>query len=175
MSSDPVASILQDPRFQGQPITWNVTTEQYDTIRHAWLTHVVAEEKLFGPYTQQQWDEQLAIMLGVFAEDCVMELVPSGERWQGKAQTEAFYRGFIASFEGMQWVPQALVIGPQGVLDVVNMTGILRRPLAGLTELGQQVHFQWMIYFPWLPAEARFRGETIYAIRPLTVAEGGTA
>jgi hypothetical protein len=36
----------------------------------------------------------------------------------------------------MEWVPQALVIGPQGVLDVVNMTGKLVKEFAGLKEVG---------------------------------------
>jgi SnoaL-like domain len=174
MSSDPVTSILQDPRFQGQPLTWEVTPEQYDTIRHAWLTHVVAEERLFVPYTEPEWNQQMAVMLSVFTEDCTMEIVPSQERWQGKAGAKTFYRSFIPSFEGMQWVPQALVIGPQGVLDVVNMTGLLRRPFAGLTEVGEQVHLQWVIYFPWVPAEGKFRGEIIYSIRPLSAAERTT-
>jgi len=164
---------LQDPRFQGQPLTWEVTSEQYDTIRHAWLTHVAAEERLFVPYTDPEWNQQMAVMLGVFTEDCTMELVSSQERWQSKTGAEAFYRSFIPSFEGMQWVPQALVIGPQGVLDVVNMTGLLRRPFAGLTEVGEQVHLQWVIYFPWVPDEGKFRGEIIYSIRALSAAERG--
>jgi hypothetical protein len=142
MSSDPVTTILQDPRFQGQPLTWEVTTEQYDTIRRSWLTHVAAEERLFVPYTEPEWNQQMAMMLSVFTDDCTMEIVPSQERWQGRAQVGAFYRAFIPSFEGMQWVPQALVIGPQGVLDVVNMTGILRHPFAGLTEVNEQLHLQ---------------------------------
>ena len=73
----------------------------------------------------------------------------------------------------MAWVPQSLVIGPQGVLDVVNMTGTLVKPFAGLTEVGQPVRLQWVIAFPWLPAEGKIRGETIYTIRPLTAAETG--
>ncbi len=166
-----MTSILQAPRFKGAPITWEVTSEQYDAIRRAWLTHVAAEERLFAPYTETVWAEQMAVMLGVFTDDCAMELVATQERWQGKAQVEAFYRAFIPSFEGMQWVPQALVIGPQGVLDVVNMTGRLRQAFAGLTEVGQPVHLQWVIYFPWVPQEGKFRGEIIYAIRPLTAKE----
>jgi hypothetical protein len=39
----------------------------------------------------------------------------------------------------MEWVPQALVIGPQGVLDVVNMTGTLLKPFAGLTAVGDRL------------------------------------
>jgi hypothetical protein len=73
----------------------------------------------------------------------------------------------------MQWTPQALVIGPRGVLDVVTMTGTLVKPFAGLSAVGQHVHVQWVIFFPWIPDEGKFRGETIYSIRPLTAAEGG--
>jgi hypothetical protein len=110
-------------------------------------------------------------MLSVFSQNCVMEIVPTAERWQGHDGADAFYQAFIPSFSDMQWVPQALVIGPQGVLDVVNMTGTLTRPFAGLTAVGQPVHLQWVIAFPWLPDEGLFRGETIYAIRPLTAGE----
>ena len=34
-------------------------------------------------------------------------------------------------------------------------------------EVGKRVHLQWVIYFPWLPNEDKFKGETIYSIRPL--------
>lgn len=171
--SDPVTSILQDPRFKGQPITWEITPDQYDAIRHAWLTHVSAEERLFSPYTAAEWQAQMAVMLSVFTDDCVMELVATQERWVGQAQADAFYRVFIPSFSAMQWVPQALVIGPQGVLDVVNMSGRLERPFAGLIDVGQPVHLQWVIYFPWVREQGKFNGETIYAIRPLTPEERG--
>jgi hypothetical protein len=150
MSTDPVTQILEDSRFAGQPITWNVTPDEYVQVRHAWLTHVAAEERLFEPYTLDEWQQQMATMLSVFSQDCVMEIVPTGERWEGHHGADAFYQAFIPSFSGMQWVPQALVIGPQGVLDVVNMSGTLTRPFAGLTAVGQPVHLQWVIAFPWL-------------------------
>ncbi len=59
------------------------------------------------------------------------------------------------------------MIGPQGVLDVANMTGRLKQRFAGLEEVGQQVHLQWVIYFPWVPEQGRFRGETVFSIRHL--------
>jgi hypothetical protein len=40
-----------------------------------------------------------------------------------------------------------VVIGPQGVLDVVNMTGKVVKPFAGLTNAGETVHLQWVIHF----------------------------
>ena len=132
-------------------------------------------ERLFATHSEADWAEQMGIMLSVFTDDCVMELVPTGDRWEGKSQAETFYRVFLGSFEQMEWVPQALVIGPQGVLDVVNMTGLLRKPFAGLTDVGQQVHLQWVIYFPWAQREGRLRGEIIHCIRPLTDKERAKA
>jgi hypothetical protein len=167
MAVDPVAQLLSDPRFRGKPITWGVTSDGYDAIRRAWLTHVHAEEVLFKPFTEDEFKTQMQVMLSVFTEDCVMELVTTGERWKGREQAAEFYRVFLSSLQGMQWVPQALVIGPQGVLDVVDMTGTLVKPFAGLKEVGAAVHLQWVIYFPWVPNAGKFKGEIIYSIRPL--------
>ncbi len=167
MSVDPVAQLLSDPRFKGQPITWGATSEGYDAVRRAWLTHVQAEEVLFKPFTADEFKAQMEVMLSVFIDDCVMELMTSGQRWEGHEQAAEFYRVFLSSLEGMEWVPQALVIGPQGVLDVVNMTGKLIKEFAGLKQVGAQVHLQWVIYFPWVPDEGKFKGELIYSIRQL--------
>src|SRR6201988_3020334 len=109
MSVDPVAQLLADPRFKGKPITWGVTSDSYDAIRRAWLTHVHAEEVLFKPFTEDEFQTQMQVMLSVFTDDCVMELVTTGERWVGHEQAAAFYRVFLSSLQGMQWVPQALV------------------------------------------------------------------
>jgi hypothetical protein len=167
MSADPVAELLSDPRFRGKPITWGTTSEGYDAVRRAWLTHVHAEEVLFKPFTENEFEAQMEVMLSVFTDDCVMELVPTEERWEGRVKAAEFYRLFLGSLEGMQWFPQALVIGPQGVLDVVNMTGKLVTEFAGLQQVGAQVHLQWVIYFPWVPDQGKFKGEMIYSIRPL--------
>jgi hypothetical protein len=167
MSADPVVQLLSDPRFKGRPITWGVTPESYDAVRRAWLTHVQAEEVLFKPFTENEFNTQMKVMLSVFTNDCVMELAATGERWDGHLQAAEFYRVFLSSFEGMEWIPQALVIGPQGVLDVVNMTGKLVNEFAGLKQVGSSVHLQWVIYFPWVPAAGKFKGEVIYSIREL--------
>lgn len=171
MAIDPVQAILQDPRFRGAPITWEADPAEYDLIRHAWLTHVSAEEKLFRPYAEAEWQTQMATMLSVFTDDCAMEMVTTGEKWTGRDGTERFYRELTASFENMAWVPQALVIGPQGVLDVVNMTGTLVRDFVGMRASPEELHLQWVIFFPWVPEQQKFRGETFFSIRPLTDVE----
>ena len=165
MTDDPVAELLADPRFKGSPITWEITPRA--TTRSGAPGSPTSRKVLFKPFTEEVFQAQMKIMLSVFTEDCVMELVQAGQRWQGRKQAAAFYRVFLSSILDMAWVPQALVIGPQGVLDVVNMTGTLAKPFAGLTQVGKPVHLQWVISFPWLPKEDKFKGETIYSIRPL--------
>ncbi len=171
MQEDSADIILSDPRFKGKPLTWELDTAEYDQIRHAWLTHVAAEEQLFQPYTEEEWKAQMSTMLSVFSDDCVMELPALGQRWFGRDGAERFYREFIPSFEKMEWIPQALVIGAQGVLDVVNMSGRLLRPFAGLTPAAERLRPQWVIFFPWLPEQRKFRGETVFSIRFLTEIE----
>ena len=43
----------------------------------------------------------------------------------------------------------------------------LIKEFAGLRKVGEQVHLQWVIYFPWVPHEGKFEGELIYSIRQL--------
>ncbi len=99
--------------FDGAPITWNVTPAGYEKIRHDWLAHVSAEEELFRPYSEEEFLAETTKMLDVFIDDCVMELVFTGERWHGREEALSFYRTFTNSFADMEWTPQAVVVGPQ--------------------------------------------------------------
>lgn len=159
-----------DPRF-AQILERNITPALYRQILQLWLQHVTNEEKLFVPHTAAVAEEAMQPMLAAFTEDCAMEIVFTGERWTGHDGARRFYDVFLSSLDAMRWVPQALVIGPQGVLDVVNMSAILRRPFAGLTAVGDQLALQWVIHFPWVTDAQRFRGEIIYSIRSLTSGE----
>jgi hypothetical protein len=152
-----------DPRFA--PLEMGVSPELYDEIRGLWLEHVTNEEKLFVPVSEDEWNTYLATVLDTLTEDCAMEVRSAGLRLEGKDGAREFYETFIPSFESMQWVPQALVIGPQGVLDVADMTAKLVRPFGGLDAVGERLCTEWVIYFPWDQEEHKFRGEIIYSIR----------
>ncbi|MGH6658502.1 MAG: hypothetical protein ACREBK_03555 [Sphingomicrobium sp.] len=65
MSNDPAADILNDPRFKGSPLTWEADPVEYDDIRHAWLTHVAHEERLFQPYSEAEWKVEMGAMLNL--------------------------------------------------------------------------------------------------------------
>ena len=97
-------------------------------------------------------------------DDCVYELKNTGEGWEGAKQ---FYKIFLSAFSGMQWVPQAVVIGPQGNLDVADMTATQERPFAGVDRVGEEVRLEVVVYFPWDPDSQKAEGETFYSIRPL--------
>lgn len=156
-----------DPRF-AQILQREITPALYQQILQLWLQHVTNEEKLFVPHATAEAEEAMKPMLDAFTDDCVLEIVFTGERWTGRDGARRFYELFLSALDAMHWVPQALVIGPQGVLDVVNMTAVLRKPFAGFTAVGEQVRLQWVIHFPWDTKAQRFRGETVYSIRPLT-------
>ena len=48
------------------------------------------------------------------------------------------------------------------------MTGKLVKEFACLKEVGAELHLQWVIYFPWVPDEGKFKGEVIYSVRQLS-------
>ena len=152
-----------DPRFA--PLEMEITPELYDEIRSRWLEHVTTEEKLFVPVSDEEWDRYLAAVLDTLTDDCVMEVRSARIRFEGRDGARTFYETFIPSFEGMKWEPQALVIGPQGVLDVADMTAKLVKPFAGLDGVGEEVSTEWVVYFPWDHEQRKFRGETIFSIR----------
>ncbi len=152
-----------DPRFA--PLEMEISPELYDEIRERWLEHVSTEEKLFVPVSREDWDRYLSIVLDTLTDDCVMEVRSAGVRFDGIEGAREFYEAFIPSFEDMHWIPQALVIGPQGVLDVADMTAKLVRPFGGLDAVGERLSTQWVIYFPWDSSRRKFRGEIVFSIR----------
>ena len=112
--SNQMADMQADPRFQGR-FAREVTPEEYDAVRSTWLKHVGAEEKLFVPHSEEEEEErQLKLVRSTMTDDCVYELKNTGERWEGWEGAKQLYKIFLSAFSGMQWVPQAVVIGPQG-------------------------------------------------------------
>ena len=130
-----------------------------------WLTHVQAEEKRFVPHTPGDEEEQVRIVFGTTTDDCVCELKQTGERRVGHDAARAFSRPLLASFSGMHSVPRAVVIGPQGILDVADVTATQTVPFAGIDRVGQPLLLEWFVSAPWDPDRNQFERETFYSIR----------
>ena len=116
-----------------------------------WIAHSKAEDA-----------RDLDGLIATLAEDCVYEVVPTGERWEGHDGARAFYTSFLGAFPDVHFNMYDVVIGPQGVFEVATLTGTHRGPWAGREATGKRVQFDVIIHFPWNPEAKKFAGERVY-------------
>ena len=132
-------------------LRWNTTTELHETIRRLWIDHSKAEDR-----------RDLDRLISTLAPDCVYEIVPTGQRWEGHEGARQFYSSFLGAFPDVKFNLTDIVIGPQGVFEAAEMTGTKLGPWNGAAPTGKAVRTQVLILFPWNPAVRRFSGEKIW-------------
>src|SRR5262245_17488783 len=115
-----------------------VTPELYEKVRRLWIKHSIAEDR-------RDLDGLIATLTG----DCVYEVVPTGQRWEGHAGAREFYQTFLAAFPDVRFELEDIVIGPQGVIEVAELTGTHLGPWAGREPTGRPVKLLVIIHFPW--------------------------
>lgn len=139
---------------------WEITPELYNQIRALWVKHSKAEDA-----------RDLQGLIDTLSPDCVYEIVPTGQRWQGHDGARQFYMTFLGAFPDVKFAMSDIVIGPQGVFEVTAMTGTHRGPWAGVAPTGKAVRLQIIIQFPWDPKAQKFAGERIYFDRASLAAQ----
>jgi predicted ester cyclase len=132
-------------------LRWEPTPATYQAIRRLWINHSKAEDA-----------RDLVGLIDTLAEDCVYEVVPTGQRWEGHDGARGFYTSFLGAFPDVHFDLQDIVIGPQGVIEITRMTGTNQGPWAGRPASGRRVSTLVVIHFPWDPAAEKFAGERIY-------------
>lgn len=132
-------------------LNWPITPELYDRIRRLWKKHSIAEDQ-----------RDIAGLLATLAEDCTYEVVPTGQHWEGHDGARAFYESFLGAFPDVHFELRDIVIGPQGVIEVAEMTGTHRGEWAGVPPTGRPVRLLVIIHFPWNQAAEKFGGERVY-------------
>jgi predicted ester cyclase len=132
-------------------LAWEVTPALYQKIRRLWIKHSRAEDR-----------RDVEGLIGTLAPDCVYEIIPSGQRWEGHDGARDFYTTFLGAFPDVKFNLQDIVIGPQGVIEVVEMAGTHLGTWAGLEPSGQPIRLIVVIHFPWNPAAEKFAGEKVY-------------
>jgi predicted ester cyclase len=132
-------------------LNWEPDPAEYQAIRRVWINHSKAEDA-----------RDLQGLIDTLSENCVYEIVPSGQRWEGHAGARAFYTSFLGAFPDVKFDLQDIVIGPQGVIEITRMTGTQRGTWAGQTATGRHINTLIVIHFPWDPAVGKFAGERIY-------------
>lgn len=132
-------------------LNWKITPELYKQIRRLWIRHSIAEDK-----------RDLQGLINTLAEDCVYEVVPTGQRWEGHNGARSFYTTFLGAFPDVKFDLQDIVIGPQGVIEVALMRGTHEGTWAGVEATGKTVECTIIIHFPWNPTAQKFAGERVY-------------
>ena len=120
-------------------------------IKRLWVRHSIAEDR-----------RDIDGLVATLAPDCVYEIVPTGQRWEGHEGARAFYTELFAAFPDNRFALTDIVVGPQGVFEVATLTGTNVGPWAGAPPSGLPVSLQVLILFPWDPVTERFSGERIW-------------
>ena len=90
--------------------------------------------------------------------------MPSGHRWEGHEGAGRFYTEFLGAFPDVAFALTDIVIGPQGVIEVADLTGTFVKDWLGVPATGARVEEQVVIHFPWQPEARRFAGERIFLV-----------
>ncbi len=123
----------------------------YEEIRELWKRHSVAEEK-----------RDLPGLISTLTDNCVYELVQTGQRWEGHEGAMRFYAELLAAFPDIDFQLTDIVIGPQGVCEEADVTGTHEGAWLGVPPSGQRLSFRVVIFFPWDEERRLFRGEKVY-------------
>jgi predicted ester cyclase len=132
-------------------LSWEITPDIYREIRHLWIKHSRAEDA-----------RDLQGLIDTLTEDCVYEIIPTEQRWEGHDGARAFYTTFLGAFPDVHFDLTDIVVGPQGVIEVATMTGTHQGVWAGIAPSGKAVRTQIIIHFPWNREAHLFDGEKIY-------------
>jgi predicted ester cyclase len=120
-------------------------------IKRLWVRHSIAEDR-----------REIDGLVATLTPDCVYEIVPTGQRWEGHAGARVFYTELFGAFPDNRFALTEIVVGPQGVFEVATLTGTNQGPWAGAPASGLPVSLEVLILFPWDPATERFTGERIW-------------
>jgi len=120
-------------------------------IKRLWVRHSIAEDA-----------RDIDGLIATLADDCVYEIVPTGQRWEGHVGARTFYEELFAAFPDNAFALSEIVIGPQGAFEVATLTGTNTGPWAGVAPSGLAVSLEVLILFPWDAVTERFAGERIW-------------
>ena len=125
--------------------------DEYEAIRALWKTHSIAED-----------ERDIDGLMSTLTDDCVYEMIQTGHRWEGHAGATRFYTDLLTAMPDVDFALTDIVIGPQGVFEMADVTATHQGEWLGWKPTGQKVEFKVVILFPWDPEARRFTGEKIW-------------
>jgi hypothetical protein len=140
---------------------WRFDPAELRAIKRLWVRHSIAEDK-----------RDIDGLLATLDPACEYEIVPTGQKWQGRDGVRAFYGELFAAFPDNRFALSEIVVGPQGVFEAARLTGTNLGPWAGAPTSSLPVDLEVLILFPWDPASRLFVGERIWFDRAPLLARG---
>jgi predicted ester cyclase len=124
---------------------------EHEEIRELWKRHSKAED-----------GRDLPGLISTLTDDCVYELVQTGDRWEGHEGATHFYLGLLSAFPDIDFRLTDIVIGPQGVCEEADVTGTHEAEWLGIPPSGERLAWKVVIFFPWDVEQRLFKGERVY-------------
>jgi predicted ester cyclase len=125
--------------------------DEHEAIRALWIDHSKAERA-----------GDVGGLIRTLTPDCVYEVIPTGERWDGHAGARTFYTSMFTAFPDADISATDLVIGPQGVMMGGHMTGTHLGTWAGVEPSGKRIDVHFVAQFPWDREAQLFTGERLW-------------
>ncbi len=135
--------------------------DEYEAIRDLWKHHSISEDA-----------RDIPGLMSTLTEDCVYELVQTGRRWEGHEGATSFYLELLGAFPDVVFELTDIVIGPQGVFEMADVSGTHLGSWLGVEPTGEAIEFKVVISFPWNPDQRLFSGERIWFHADDTAAAG---
>jgi predicted ester cyclase len=129
----------------------DVDPAEHDAIRELWKQHSIAED-----------NRDLPGLMATLTDDCVYELVQTGDRWEGHEGATRFYTQLLTAFPDVKFMLTDIVIGPQGVVEQADVVATHAAEWLGRPPTGERIEWKVVIFFPWDQAKRRFKGERVF-------------
>lgn len=130
------------------------SAENVKEVFELWKAHSIAEDS-----------RDIPGLMATLTDDCVYELMNTGDTWCGHEGATRFYTTLIEAFPDITFHLTDIVIGPQGVCEEAYVVGTQEGPWLHYPPSNELIHFRIAIFFPWDPAKKRFKGEKMYLDR----------
>lgn len=132
-------------------IRMSLDADEYEAIRALWKHHSISED-----------ERDIGGLMSTLTQDCVYELVQTGHRWEGHEGATRFYMELIGAFPDIHFDLTDIVIGPQGVFEMADVTATHEGEWLGVAPTNEAIEFKVVILFPWDRERRLFTGEKVW-------------
>ena len=137
------------PGLHSSPFETRAQSPRAQANYKLWIEHARAENR-----------RELERLIATLHDDCEYEVIPLGQRWQGKDQVREFYRGLWRGIPDVKLELRNRVDADDCIVEESEVYGTMDGPLFGVEPSGRQLRYRVVIFFP--VRYGLFTGERVY-------------